>query len=108
MSQLVVTSSADRLKLGSSSLEQSPEQIQRITKIWLQVDRPQRSIKEQLQADRLRSILAREAMACVVRDGPYTEDKWFRSVPALLRTQMEGYERQFLLDERFKSVMEST
>ncbi len=58
--------------------------------------------------DRSRSILAKEAMACVVRDGAYTEDMWFRSVSVLLRTKMDGRERQLFLDDMFQLVMEYT
>jgi very-short-patch-repair endonuclease len=58
--------------------------------------------------DRSRSILAEEAKTYIVRDKPYTEDMWFRSVPVRVRTKMDGRERQQFLDDMSKLVMQYT
>jgi very-short-patch-repair endonuclease len=56
--------------------------------------------------DRSRSILAEEAKTYIVRDKPYTEDMWFRSVPVRVRTKMDGRERQQFLEDMFELVMQ--
>jgi hypothetical protein len=58
--------------------------------------------------DRSRSIVAEEAKTYIVRDKPYTEDMWFRSVPVRVRTKMDGRERQQFLDDMSKLVMQYT
>lgn len=86
----------------TEATESDPDSLEEaLERFWHQNIRPE-------FPDRSRSILAPEAMACVARDGPYTEEMWFRSVPERVRTQMDGRERQLFLDDMFQLVIEYT